>query len=119
MRTLVVGLMLVTSTALAGPPQSDGYMLPKGRVGQLGPARRIQKEIPSELNMRVGERQSFDDVFTAGTFSPKVIQIMVSGGVMTILAVGPGQAEVLLGVAKKPKQGADKPTKKLTVKVKS
>lgn len=117
MRTLlVVGLMLVSSTALAGPPKSDGDMLPRGR--QFAPARHVQKEIPSELTMKVGERQSFDNVFTAGHFTPKVIDVIVSGGVMTILAVGPGQAEVLLGMAKKPKGGGDKPTQRMTVKVK-
>jgi hypothetical protein len=63
--------------------------------GELRRAPRLRKAIPPSLEMQVGERESFQGIAHAGS-TAAAVAVSASGGVLTILAVAEGRAEVLL-----------------------
>lgn len=85
----------------------------------LRKASTVLKPIPRSLTLRVGQRVSMEGVNVAGTFSKQVLRLEVSGGVLTILAVGPGSATVELHGTRRPapNEEHEAPPSKISVKV--
>jgi hypothetical protein len=89
-----VFLALSSSVAWAKRRPGNGERLPAG--GEVPRAEHVQAKIPAHIEMHVGERQSFKGVNAAGTVRTDVVRPYVSGGVLTILALSEGEAEVML-----------------------
>ncbi len=89
-----VFLALSNSAAWAKKRAGNGERLPAG--GEVPRAEHVQTKIPAHIEMHVGERQSFKKINAAGTVRTDVVRPFVSGGVLTILALSEGEAEVML-----------------------
>jgi hypothetical protein len=89
-----VFLAISSSAAWAKKRPGNGERLPAR--GEVPRAEHVQTKIPARVEMHVGERQSFKGVNAAGTVRTDVIRPFVSGGILTILALSEGEAEVML-----------------------
>jgi hypothetical protein len=69
---------------------------------EIPEASVVQSKIPSRIELRVGERQSFRGVNAAGSSQPDTARVRVSGGVLTVLGLAEGSSELVLFPSGKP-----------------
>ena len=119
---LLVALMVLSvaiPSASARPRRKTYEEHGGGSRTALQGSGKVLRRIPKSVTLRVGQRVSIEGVNVAGTFSKDVLRLEVSGGVLTILAVGPGSATVELHGVRRPVPNGDHeaPPSKISVRV--
>lgn len=67
----------------------------------LRPAGHVQK-LPKRIELRPGQKASYSGVHAAGVTDPSVLRIDVDHGVLTVLAIKPGNTTLMIyGASKK------------------
>jgi hypothetical protein len=78
---------------------------------------KVQKTIPKTLELTVGQRVSFGGIHMAGCYQTKIVKFTLADGILTILGVGEGSADIVLQVDEPDKKSKELPPKKISVKV--
>ncbi|MGC4116620.1 MAG: hypothetical protein QM765_19025 [Myxococcales bacterium] len=92
------GTYLLLALLWATPAWAAGKYRPPLRQQPEMKQGKMLKAIPKTLELTVGQRVSLSGIHMAGCYQTKVLKFTLADGVLTLLGVGEGAADVVLQV---------------------